>query len=113
MFRIRFMVMIGYVLLCVQHVRAATWAAYVTGFNSDNLVVFNLNTGESQLVKQFKKGDRPTGVSIDPAGRIFISFRGGPENVSPARRSSARRHVHHDRADWRDRQVRPWLPRFS
>jgi len=53
----------------------------VVGFVSDNVIRFDLSTGAWEEVIKLNPDDRPRGVAVDGAGRIYVGLRGGSQNV--------------------------------
>lgn len=59
----------------------------VTGFQSGNVVRFDLSTGAAEEVVVLEPegapgtGDRPRGVAVDRDNRIYVALRGGTQNV--------------------------------
>ena len=53
----------------------------VVGFNSDNVVEFDLVTGKSQVIAKLVNKARPRGIAVSPGGDIFIALQGAGQNV--------------------------------
>ena len=61
--------------------RATADSIVVIGHHSNNVVKFDLDTGEAQVIAKLANGSRPRGVAISPAQEIFISLMGAKKNV--------------------------------
>jgi len=53
----------------------------VAGNDSDNIVRFDLSSGESTVVAKLATGSQPWAVAVSPAGQIFVGLRGGKKNI--------------------------------
>lgn len=53
----------------------------VAGYDSDNVVQFDLAARRWSEVAQLPKGSQPRGVAVSPTGEIFLGLHGGGKNV--------------------------------
>ena len=61
--------------------QAGSFSIVVAGFSSDNIVKFDLSTGQREIVARLGINDSPRGIAVDPSGVIHVSLRGGAQNV--------------------------------
>ena len=78
----RYILIVGVVILIVVSGQAfAGFCAYVAGFHSDNVVKFDLATGEAQVVFTLEASARPRGITLDKQGCFYVGLRGATQNV--------------------------------
>jgi hypothetical protein len=75
------------VFVCSSPAASDSRFVLVTGFQSGNVVRFDLSTGAAENVIFLEPegapgtGDRPRGIAVDGAARIYVALRGGTQNV--------------------------------
>lgn len=60
---------------------AASLSLLVAGQSSDNIVRFDLATGEATVVARLANGSRPRSIAVNQQGEIFVGLRGNKKNV--------------------------------
>ena len=65
---------------CLGHA-AAQCSVLVAGFGSDNVVKFDVTSGAAEVLANLVANDRPRGIAVDAQGDIYVSLRGGTQNV--------------------------------
>lgn len=53
----------------------------VAGRESDNIVRFDLSTGQATVVAKLAAGSGPWSIAVSPAGEIFVGLRGNKRNI--------------------------------
>ncbi|MFN0198437.1 MAG: hypothetical protein ACKVT0_16955 [Planctomycetaceae bacterium] len=87
MFRLLFLLEL--VLLSGQSISAADEpdkaiagpSIWVSGTKSDNIVKFDLNSGEVTVVARLPNGSRPRALAIDAKGQVFVGLNGNKKNI--------------------------------
>jgi len=79
---IRFLIVLAVAALPLleSRARAGGWI-YATGYSSDNVVRFDLETGASEVVLSLAADARPRGVAVDEQGTVYVGLRGDTKNV--------------------------------
>lgn len=53
----------------------------IAGYDSDNVVKFDLTTGSWTEIAQLPKGSQPRGITVGESGEIFVGLHGGKKNL--------------------------------
>jgi len=70
-----------FLLLGFSTVRATGSLVLVAGNESDNVVQFDLTTGQWSEIARLPKGAHPRGITIGNSGEIFLGLSGGKKNI--------------------------------
>lgn len=60
---------------------AAGPSVVIAGYDSDNVVQFDLTTGRWTEIAQLPKGSQPRGITVGESGEIFVGLHGGKKNL--------------------------------
>lgn len=70
------------VMICLPPAAAAASpAVLVAGYDSDNVVFFDLEKRQWSELVRLPKGSQPRGITVSPGGEIFLGLHGGERNV--------------------------------
>lgn len=64
------------------HAQGAAPGVLVAGYDSDNVVEFDLGTGRWSELVQCPAGSQPRGLAVGNTGDIYIGFHGGNQNIA-------------------------------
>lgn len=71
------------------HLQGAAPVVLVAGYDSDNVVEFDLGTGRWSELAQCPAGSQPRGLAVGATGDIYIGFHGGNRNIAQLVRGKA------------------------
>ena len=68
-------------LLHPTKVSAAGPSVIIAGYESDNIVQFDLTTGKWKEIARLPAGSQPRGVTVSATGEIYVGLHGGKKNL--------------------------------
>ncbi len=68
-------------LLWVLSASAAGPSVLIAGYDSDNVVQFDLTTGKWKEIARLPQGSQPRGITVNEHGEIFVGLHGGKKNL--------------------------------
>jgi streptogramin lyase len=60
---------------------AAGPSVVIAGYDSDNVVRFDLSTGKWTEIAQLPNGSQPRGITVGESGEIYVGLHGGKKNL--------------------------------
>ncbi len=75
------LVLVGLLLCLSTSTFAAGPSVVIAGYDSDNVVRFDLTTGSWTEIAQLPKGSQPRGITVGDSGEIYVGLHGGKKNL--------------------------------
>jgi outer membrane protein assembly factor BamB len=73
--------LLGLLIALASPARAAGPSVLIAGYDSDNVVKFDLTTGKWTEIARLPQGSQPRGIAVGDGGKIYVGLHGGKKNL--------------------------------